>query len=298
MEAVQQARVGPSPWLLLIRPPNVMTSAADAVAGMALASGLATLGPANALLISASMALYAGGIVFNDVFDADLDAVERPERPIPSGQVSKTAAAWYGALWLVLAIMLAAAVSRESGALAVAIAMCALWYNRWGDDFPILGPLAMGVCRGLNLLLGVSLVPGAIAKVGIVAVLPILFIFAVTLTSRGEVHGKNRTSIIVAMVFDALLVVGFVGLFALGILHSWSAGLFIVGWAIANGRAKWTAYTDNRPETVMNAVRVGVLSLIPLDAAYVAGSAGLVFALFLMALLPLSRWLNQRFQVT
>src|SRR5690606_7298532 len=39
-------------------------------------------------LIIATIGLYGGGVVFNDVFDADLDARERPERPIPSGKVS------------------------------------------------------------------------------------------------------------------------------------------------------------------------------------------------------------------
>ena len=36
-----------------------------------------------AWLLVATATLYAGGIVFNDYFDRTLDAVERPERPIP-----------------------------------------------------------------------------------------------------------------------------------------------------------------------------------------------------------------------
>ena len=34
--------------------------------------------------------LYAAGMVLNDAFDAELDARERPERPIPSGRISRS----------------------------------------------------------------------------------------------------------------------------------------------------------------------------------------------------------------
>ena len=39
-------------------------------------------------LLAASAGLYAGGVVLNDYFDREVDAVERPERPIPSGRVA------------------------------------------------------------------------------------------------------------------------------------------------------------------------------------------------------------------
>jgi 4-hydroxybenzoate polyprenyltransferase len=38
------------------------------------------------LLAMASACFYTSGIVFNDCFDYDLDCVERPERPLPSGE--------------------------------------------------------------------------------------------------------------------------------------------------------------------------------------------------------------------
>src|SRR5580693_6347212 len=95
------------PWLQLIRLPNVVTAAADSLAGWLLATG-SFAEPGRWLpLAAASMVLYASGTALNDVFDFEIDRAERPNRPLPSGQVSRRAAAWLGGLGLVLGPALA-----------------------------------------------------------------------------------------------------------------------------------------------------------------------------------------------
>ena len=87
-------------WLQLLRLPNVFTAAADVTMGYVVAKG--ELQPALhfGLLVAASCLLYLSGMVLNDVFDAEVDAVEQPHRPIPSGRVSRRAAALVGwGLW-------------------------------------------------------------------------------------------------------------------------------------------------------------------------------------------------------
>ncbi|MGB3292783.1 MAG: hypothetical protein WBB01_07355, partial [Phormidesmis sp.] len=74
-------------YLQLMRPANVVTAWADILAGYAAGLGVGVIAfPSTTLvwLLLATTGLYAGGVVFNDVFDAELDTVERPERPIPS----------------------------------------------------------------------------------------------------------------------------------------------------------------------------------------------------------------------
>ncbi|MFY7889336.1 MAG: polyprenyltransferase, partial [Spirosomataceae bacterium] len=68
-------------YLQLIRPANIVTAVADILAGISL-SGFVFSWQLDkvievGLLIAATKMLYAGGIVFNDVFDAELDAIER-----------------------------------------------------------------------------------------------------------------------------------------------------------------------------------------------------------------------------
>ena len=139
----------------LMRPANVVTAMADVLAGAAAAG---TTGGLPGLLLSTA-ALYAGGVVLNDVFDAKLDARERPERPIPSGRVSRGGAAALGGGLLALGVLLAGLVSHASFLVAAAVAAMVLLYDAWAKHHLLAGPLAMGACRGLNLLLGLSAAP-------------------------------------------------------------------------------------------------------------------------------------------
>ncbi|WP_234588919.1 UbiA family prenyltransferase, partial [Micromonospora sp. MH99] len=73
----------------LVRAPAALSVPGDVVAGAAAAG---TLGPRTPALAGASVLLYWAGMAANDWADRELDAVERPERPIPSGRVTPTAA--------------------------------------------------------------------------------------------------------------------------------------------------------------------------------------------------------------
>src|SRR4029450_9355617 len=93
----------------LLRPANVVTALGDVLAGFAIA-GLRHPERLPWLLLG-SCCLYAGGVVLNDVFDRDLDRIERPERPIPSGRVSTRHAATLGGALLAIGIASAAGAS-------------------------------------------------------------------------------------------------------------------------------------------------------------------------------------------
>ena len=85
-------------YLRLMRLPNVTTAWADIVAGylivqMAFSGGDWTAFP---FLLLASSCLYLSGMVFNDIADREEDALERPDRPIPSGAVRLKSAARCG----------------------------------------------------------------------------------------------------------------------------------------------------------------------------------------------------------
>ena len=102
-------------YVELVRPANVATALADVLAGYAVAGqGDPRLNPSLlAWLLLSTACLYAGGVVLNDVFDRDLDRIERPERPIPSGRVSTTAAAGLGSGLLAAGILAATLATRR-----------------------------------------------------------------------------------------------------------------------------------------------------------------------------------------
>ena len=185
-------------YIDLVRPANVTTALADVLAGYALAG----LRNPRALpwLLAATACLYAGGIVLNDYFDRDLDRVERPERPIPSGRVSAGSAAWLGSLLLTAGVLFAAQATGAAMIVATAIAFSVLLYDSWGKRFSLVAPLNMGLCRALNLLLGAAAVEAAPRQAWPIALIPLAYIAAVTALSRGEVHGGRRQVATVALV--------------------------------------------------------------------------------------------------
>ncbi|MEX0362785.1 MAG: UbiA-like protein EboC [Allomuricauda sp.] len=293
-----------SGYIQLIRPANIVTAIADIIAGVAIA-GLFTIDVWNqkiildlGLLLLSTSCLYGGGIVFNDVFDIEEDKIHRPERVIPSGKVSLQQASRFGTLLFIIGILAAFGVSILSGGLATGIALLALLYDKYSKHHLVLGPLNMGACRGTNLLLGMSIVQPIPSQFLWIGLLPIIFVAAITLTAQKESQGKNKKSIMVAMVLDATIVAGILLLSRYFNFSLKSASIFIVLWYGVNFLAKLKAIRHNHPTTIKKAVKTGVLSLIPLNASYVAGFGSVYFGLATLCLLPLSIYLAKKFAVT
>ena len=285
-----------SAYLELVRPANVTTALADVLAGY----GVAGLGDVRALgwLLLATAGLYAGGIVFNDFFDRRIDAIERPERPIPSGRVTPATAAWVGAALLAIGVVAAAQASREAAIIAATIAIAALIYDAWGKHQRLLGPLNMASCRALNLLLGLSAVPPMLAERWPVAFLPLIYIAGVTTLSRGEVRGGSRLTAAISLVAVHGVVVS---LMVTSIRTPGSAIGGLVLTLLFAGRvlpAFYRALRNADAQTIRNAVRTGVLSLVLLDAAIGGVYAGAPYGLLILALAPVAWLLARAFAVT
>ncbi len=299
-------------YLQLTRPANIVTAVADILAGFAASGALVMLYALPAAewsahplaaslgwLVLSTVGLYGGGIVFNDVFDAELDRAERPERPIPRGNASVRGASILATGLLAMGVLTAAQVSLRSALIALIVAGLAVLYNAWGKHQRLFGPINMGLCRGGNLLLGVSAVPAAVTSVWFLSLIPIVYIAAITMISRGEVHGSNRTALWggVGMYYASLLARCWFWLVAVSVsVELVIPFLLLLGFLIYPPLLR--ALRSNEPRLIGLAVKAGVLSLIVLDAAVAATFGGWVFGLFVLLLLPLSRWLATRFAVT
>ena len=290
-------------YLQLMRPANIITAWADILLGYAAASvvivginnlNFVTLG----WLILATTGLYGGGVVFNDVCDAELDAVERPERPLPSGRASLLGAIALGTILLIIGIVTAAMVSNLSAILAAMVAITALLYDKWGKHQSFFGPLNMGVCRGGNLLLGVSAIPPAVSDRWYLALIPIIYIAAITAISQGEVQGGKKMTGLIAISLIGLVIAIILGL---GILPEYTVLItlpFLTLFIALVLPPFIKAAINPSPQFIQMAVKAGILSLIVLDATIAAGFSNWLYGLLLLALLPLSRLLARIFAVT
>lgn len=293
-------------YVHLARPANLPTAAADILAGIALAGAVPLLTADGtpqpelllraASLVMASVLLYAGGVVLNDVFDVETDRIDRPERPIPKGVVPLYAAALFGAFLLLAGIIFAAYAHRLSGLIAIFLAISILLYDALLKKYSVAGPLSMGICRGLNLLLGMSIL-GELPHPW-VAVIPVVYIFAITLISRGEVHGNNKKHLQWAGLLYAFVMLGVL----IWATTSGESLLVVLPFLLFFGSMIFLplvrAYRFNSPEAIRKAVISGVLSLIILDAALAVSISTWWYGGLIVLLLPLSAALSKLFAVT
>ncbi|MCC9136075.1 UbiA-like protein EboC [Pontibacter silvestris] len=298
-----------SAYLRLMRPANIVTAVADIMLGFAASGALLPFtNTGNSLsginlqplfwLILATIGLYGGGVVFNDVFDAELDRVERPERPIPSGKASLAGASLLGFALLAGGVLAAWHVSLFSATIALGVALLALLYDWKGKHNSILGPVNMGACRGGNLLLGISAIPDMVDQLWFISLIPIVYISAITMISRGEVHGGNPAALKGAVFLYLTVFCGIVSLTFLpqfNVLYS-IPFLLLFGYLIFPPLIK--ALPAKEPKLIMKAVKAGVVALIVMDASIAAGFAGWQYGLVVLLLLPVSIFIAKNFAVT
>ncbi|MBW3542280.1 MAG: UbiA family prenyltransferase [Planctomycetes bacterium] len=295
-------------WLQLVRLPAVFTAMADVALGYLMLHGRPH--PAGdwlpfALLITASSCLYLAGMAFNDVFDRRIDAVERPQRPIPSGRVSLKAAVLLGGVLVVSGVTAAAFVGRQSLWIACGLVAAIFAYDGALKATPA-GPLVMGGCRFLNVMLGASAASTA-AEVWqsphwLVAGALGVYVTGLTWFARGEAGTSRRRSLILGSIVVNL---GLAGLAALALFYPWPrielrhrhvVFLLLAVTALTINRRLTAAVIDPIPHKVQPAVRTLILSVVMLDAAMILVATGVPpYAIATVALLApailLGRWL-------
>ncbi len=170
----------------LVRAPAALSVPGDVIAGAAAAGALSRRTPA---LAAASVLLYWAGMAANDWADRRLDAVERPERPIPSGRVSPGLAVGLAAGLTAAGVGLAAAAGgRRAAAVALPLA-AAVWGYDLAAKNTAAGPAVMAACRGLDVLLGAA--AGRPARALPAALTVAAHTWTVTALSRREVDGGD-----------------------------------------------------------------------------------------------------------
>jgi 4-hydroxybenzoate polyprenyltransferase len=141
--------------LQLGRISNLPTVWTNGLVGALLAGG-ALADPRLPLLLLALSLFYVGGMFLNDAFDSAFDAQHRPDRPIPSGQVSAREVFVWGFGLLGAGLALVTLASRGADGLphgpavvsALGLAAAIVAYDRHHKGNP-LSPLLMGLCRVL-----------------------------------------------------------------------------------------------------------------------------------------------------
>ena len=281
----------PAPSLLallqLVRFPNVFTAIADVMAGYLIVRGGLHEPMKFFSLLGASVCLYLAGMALNDVYDAEIDARERPRRPIPSGRVSLEFARRFGFGLMLLGLFFAAVAcfavnGIRPGIVAAGLALCIWLYDGVLKRTP-LAPLLMGLCRALNLLLAMSADPAPWTAFNWLLAAGLgLYIAGVTVFARKEAgeSSRGRLALGAGVALAGVGVLAYTPYVAFGDVWKmalepakwnqlWGILAVLVGWRMAR------AVFQPEPRVIQPAVKVALLSVIMLDAAICLGWIGL-----------------------
>ncbi|GHB25617.1 hypothetical protein GCM10009038_25900 [Salinicola rhizosphaerae] len=253
-------------WLELGRVSNLPTVWSNVLAGAVLA-GAAWQMEALAAALGALTLFYLGGMYLNDACDANIDARERANRPIPRGDIDRLTVALIGATMLGLGALVLFLCRVEAGVTGLALIAAILGYDWWHKRIGW-SPLLMGACRLLtyvtaalafNATLGEALLWGALGLT--------CHVVGLTYAARQEAYDRlgavwplGVMAIPVVVMIVAMLTGPFPSLLALCL---WIAYL---AWC---GRCLWLLFR-RAPGDVPRAV-VGLIAAISLyDATLMA----------------------------
>ncbi|MFF8641389.1 SCO3242 family prenyltransferase [Streptomyces sp. NPDC015345] len=202
------ARSAARDWAELFRLPALFTVPGDALAGAA-ATGMRP-NRRTLLALTSSLCLYEAGMALNDWADRADDAVERPERPLPSGRISPPAALAAAVALSAAGLALASRAGRPALAVAGTLAGT-VWAYDLGLKHTPAGPAAMAAARGLDLLLGATATADrghslraakhAVPSAGALAA----HTLAVTVVSRREAEGGSSAAPLAALAVTTAL---------------------------------------------------------------------------------------------
>ena len=219
---------------------------------------------------------YVAGMYLNDAYDAEIDARERPERPIPSGQVSAETvfAIGFGMMGLGLALLVwvgyGAAAGTGLGPLMGGLGLGAaiVLYDRRHKDNP-LSPVLMGLCRVLvYVTAGLAVAHELPAALLIGALLLLCYLIGLTYVAKQETLGEVRN-------LWPLLFLGVPLVYALvNALAGPAAAVLSLAFILWVGVALWFL-RRRQPGDVPRAVVSLIAGISLLDAVLIAGAGDL-----------------------
>jgi len=251
-----------SAWLRMARVSNTPTTVSDAVAGAVLVAPFAPAGPVAVVAVAIAL-FYTAGMILNDVMDLAIDRRERPERPLPSGEVSVRAAVSAVVVLFVVGELLLALRDWRAAAAGLGLIALIVLYDAWHKGNAI-SPLLMAACRAMVYVVAGLAIAGALnEELWGAAAMMLIYVVGLTQVAKAESGGLAARWPVVAVLAPAV--------YWAKELPDAAVAMLIAAFLLWAGNALWLVLAKHR-------IGAGVVSLIAgiaiYDALVVAGAGG------------------------
>jgi 4-hydroxybenzoate polyprenyltransferase len=281
--AVRMPRL--STLLRLGRISNIPTVWTNVLAGSVVAGGDHNPG-GIALVMLAMTAFYVGGMYLNDFFDREIDARDRPGRPIHAGEIRAGAVSSIGFGLLATGIALMSPFGLAAMIWGAVLAGVIVLYDVWHKG-NVLSPIVMGTCRALVYIgTGAALAGSASAATMVGAIALASHVAGITYAAKQEnldrVGNLWPLALLAAPLFVALPAI-------------FSAWTVIIAFLLLVGADAWAIRLLVRrpvPGAVPSAVSTLIAAICLVDAIAVAGG-GVSLAAICALGYPLTRLLQK-----
>jgi 4-hydroxybenzoate polyprenyltransferase len=230
--------------------------------------------------------LYVGGMYLNDAFDREIDARERPTRPISSGEASAATVLWLGFAMLAVGVALLADLSLGAGLVGLALAGAIVIYDLHHKANP-LSPFLMGLCRALVYIASAAAV-GALLDARVLIGACVLFLFVAGLTLAAKQESLTRVSNLWPLVLLAAPLLA-------ALPHLFSSWLVGVTWVLLATVCAFALHRLRRREAgdVGEAVGLLIAAIALTDAVAAASTGAMAAALMCIVLFVMTLFLQR-----
>lgn len=165
-------------FIIITRPVNSFVAGLAAIVAYLIDTG--TVIPESLLLFFIVALITAAGNVINDFFDAEIDAINRPDRPIPSGAVSRGDARRFAVTLFLAGILVSFFTNSLCIGIAIFNVLLLIAYAAKLKSTPLIGNIVVAYISASIFLFG-----GALNGLdGLVRIIPIAAITFFAMLSR------------------------------------------------------------------------------------------------------------------
>ncbi|MCD6215666.1 MAG: UbiA family prenyltransferase [Candidatus Aenigmarchaeota archaeon] len=165
-----------NPYIQILRPSNGIMAAIAVLIGFLLSSGQFTFSYHLIYGIVAVFILSSAGLVINDYYDVEMDKINAPQRPIPSGKISKRSALIYSIILFVIGISFAGLINTQCFILAIVNSLLEIIYSWKAKKMFFIGNVVDSWFVLSSFLFGSMIVTG-IMSTGLVVIVVCLLAF-------------------------------------------------------------------------------------------------------------------------